>query len=534
MNVPPGEGTGRSRRGALSRPTTDCLTVLAAEQQRRFDAATPPAERKRRGHFGTAPSVADFMAGMFPDIPPGTVRVLDPGAGVGTLSAALCQRVLCEPSPRHLVFELWENDPSLAPYLRRTMDACQRAIREAGHEMEFTLQAGDFVLDHSEPSLFSTGSPPTFDLVITNPPYFKVRKDEKLARVMEHVVHGQPNIYAFFLAVAAGLLRDGGEMVAITPRSYFNGPYFRRFRKWFFDRMTIRGIHSFESRTDAFQENDVLQENVILLAERGGGPKDVTVTSSPGREFHQVDRHVLPYTRVVEGTSGDHVVRVATGGIGQRIVELVDGLPCRFRDLPFRVSTGRVVTFRSAAFLRGDRSDETAPLLWMHNVRPFVTRFPPRNGKPTHIIVNAESERLLVPAQRYVLLKRFTAKEEKRRLVAGIVGPTDSYSPVLGLENHLNYVYGTAGELSNDEAFGLAALFNSALMDCYFRAVSGSTQVNATEIRAMPVPRIETIREIGRAINRGRDTTPSAVERVVGSALGLPGSLVEQLCEADR
>src|SRR5438309_8316462 len=108
----------------------------------------------------------------------------------------------------------------------------------------------------------------------------------------------------------------------------------------------------------------------------------------------------------------------------------------------------------------------------MHNVRPFVTQFPSRNGKPTHILVSDDSNRLLLPAKRYVLLKRFTAKEERRRLVAGIVESKDSYSSFLGLENHLNYVYRPGGELSKEEALGLAALFNSVLVDRYFRAIS--------------------------------------------------------------
>ena len=97
-------------------------------------------------------------------------------------------------------------------------------------------------------------------------------------------------------------------------------------------------------------------------------------------------------------------------------------------------------------------------------------------------------------------MKRFTAKEERRRLVAGIVETKDSYSPFVGLENHLNYVYRLDGELSENEALGLAALFNSTLVDRYFRAISGNTQVNAAEIRAMPVPPLEIIREIGKAL----------------------------------
>lgn len=512
----------------------DNLTRLAAEQQRQFDATTSPRTRKERGHFGTAPAIADFMACMFTQIPQGLVRILDPGAGVGTLSAALCQRILQQRMPRHLAFELWENDPRLEARLRGTMESCRKALKEAGHEMEFIIQGGDFILEHTRPLLFGAAAPASFDLAIVNPPYFKVRKNSEIARLMSHVVHGQPNIYTFFMAITADLLRDGGEMVAITPRSYFNGPYFKRFRKWFFSHMTARQIHVFESRTEAFQENEVLQENVILLAEKGGKPREVMLSSSMGRNLQKVGRHALPYRKVIEDSSGDHCIRVATNELEQKIVEAVESLPLRFRDLPFQVSTGPVVTFRSMAFLRRERSDNTAPLLWMHNVRPFVTQFPTKNGKPRHILISNQSSRLLLPAKRYVLLKRFTAKEEQRRLVAGIMEAEDSYSPFVGLENHLNYVYKMSGELSKADALGIAALFNSALVDRYFRAVSGNTQVNAAEVRAMPVPCSETIREIGLAVEASNERNPMMIDRIVGEMLALPTTLIEDLCEASQ
>ena len=66
------------------------LTQFTAEQQRQFEIATLPSERKVQGHFGTPSVIAEFMAGMFSEIPQGTVRILDPGAGVGTLSVAVC------------------------------------------------------------------------------------------------------------------------------------------------------------------------------------------------------------------------------------------------------------------------------------------------------------------------------------------------------------------------------------------------------------------------------------------------------------
>ena len=88
------------------------------------------------------------------------------------------------------------------------------------------------------------------------------------AKLMEKIVHGQPNIYAFFMALAARLLKPDGEIVAITPRSFCNGLYFREFRRWFLERVALDHIHIFESRTETFKHSSVLQENIITRARK--------------------------------------------------------------------------------------------------------------------------------------------------------------------------------------------------------------------------------------------------------------------------
>ena len=348
---------------------------------------------------------------------------------------------------------------------------------------------------------------------------------------MAHIVHGQPNIYALFMANAADLLMPHGEMVAITPRSYFNGPYFKRFRKWFFDRMVARQIHVFESRTEAFRSDSVLQENVILHAEKGGSPGDVLLTSSEGRDLLGAKARSSPYDTTIDNSNGDHVVRVLSSHFECEVVAIMDALPNRFRDLGFGISTGPVVTFRATEFLREERAANTAPLLWMHNVRPFVTQFPLMKRKLGHVEISDASRKLLVPAKNYILLKRFTAKEEKRRLVAGIFTRDDTYSEWVGLENHLNYVYRDKSELTIVEAYGLCAFFNSALVDTYFRAISGNTQVNATEIRGMPIPDQTILNKIGREVRILKSRSMKEIEEIVGSALDLSRELIRQLVE---
>src|SRR5277367_3586652 len=85
------------------------------------------------------------------------------------------------------------------------------------------------------------------------------------------VVHGQPNIYALFMAVTASLLRNGGEFLFITPRSFASGPYFRLFREKFFAAVRPVGVHVFGSRREAFGRDEVLQESIILKGVRDDG-----------------------------------------------------------------------------------------------------------------------------------------------------------------------------------------------------------------------------------------------------------------------
>ena len=112
--------------------------------------------------------------------------------------------------------------------------------------------------------------------------------------------------------------------------------------------------------------------------------------------------------------------------------------------------------------------------------------------------------KLLVKNSNYVLLRRFSAKEENQRIVAAPYISSAIKSNMIGLENHLNYIYRPQGELSIEEVFGLAALYNCKLFDIYFRTFSGNTQVSATEIKGMPLPELHLIKKIGSLLLKSK------------------------------
>jgi adenine-specific DNA-methyltransferase len=343
---------------------------------------------------------------------------------------------------------------------------------------------------------------------------------------MERIVHGQPNIYAFFMALAARLLKQNGELVAITPRSFCNGLYFRGFRHWYFEHVALDHIHIFESRTETFKHSNVLQESIITKVHRLGSPSPtITVTTSFGSDLDSgLQRAEVPASDIIDNSSGDYVIRIPEDEDDREIMRFVESFPLRFSETGLRISTGPVVLFRATEYLLPDPTDKTAvPLLHPHNVKPFATPWPlTKNGKHNAFKCCKNSLRLLVPTKNYVLIKRFSSKEEKRRLTAACLLMADFPFPYVGIENHVNYIYHAERDLTEDEVYGIAALFNSDVIDRYFRTISGNTQVNATEIRAMNFPDLETLARIGKQARR----KTAEAEAVVLKELGVTGSLV--------
>ena len=202
-------------------------------------------------------------------------------------------------------------------------------------------------------------------------------------------------------------------------------------------------------------------------------------------------------------------------------MECMSRFEATLTDLGLEVSTGRVVDFRDRELLRRDPESGTAPLIYPCHFEGGFVRWPFTGGKKPNAIVLSETrpKSLLVPSGYYVLTKRFTAKEEHRRIVGAIYDPTRIDAPLVGFENHLNYFHSRGRGLSPDLARGLAVFLNSSLLDRYFRLFSGHTQVNATDLRKVRYPSREQMLRLGREMRTvlpDQQKIDAAVEKVWG------------------
>jgi adenine-specific DNA-methyltransferase len=163
----------------------------------------------------------------------------------------------------------------------------------------------------------------------------------------------------------------------------------------------------------------VLQENIIFHGVRNTRQNGtVTISTSKGPAFDAVQMRSVPFQEVVVPDDSDAFIHLIESDNGRRIAENMARFNSTLAELGLEVSTGRVVDFRAREFLRQDPEPATVPLIYPCHFGNGFVRWPlPNAKKPNAIVSSDDTEDLLVPAGCYVLTKRFTAKEERRRIV---------------------------------------------------------------------------------------------------------------------
>ena len=502
------DGTPRYGQEVLS--TTD---LLSRSETRRSEtlASLGEQEQAKLGQFFTNSAVAQFIAGMVRLPGSGALRILDPGAGSGALTAALVARVITE-AP-HLAIEVTavEVDPAVTKALCATLADCATAADGAG--LEFTA----YVIESSFVSA-AADLVEQFDVVIQNPPYAKLAAGDTDRRSTAAVAVDTPNMYAAFVALGVAALVPGGQLVAITPRSFTNGAYFESFRRWLLSKTVFDRIHIFAARNSVFADTGVLQENIIYsMTKTSEMPATAALSASRDHTDAATVREVH-YAEIVHPKDKHRYVRIPSTPEDTELVALMASLPCALHEVGIDVSTGRVVDFRSRQQLLETPLEVRYPMVYPANISHGLVSHPKANGKVQWYSITADADRRsLVPAGTYVLVKRFSAKEERRRLVAGVWSATEHGDTPVAFDNKLNFFHVRGKTLDVPLAMGLAIWLNSAAVDAYFRTFSGHTQVNATDLRGMRYPSAATLRALGA----GHDTLPDeeTIDRLVSAVI---------------
>ena len=466
-------------------------------------ASVPKTQRKKFGQFFTTPSIAKFMAALFDiDLHKQEIKLLDAGAGTGILCTALIDRIFELGYNGKIQLTCYETDPVVLPILRKNL-----SLVKDTYGISFEIIEDNYITSQyfGVNTLLDIDSN-QYDYIIGNPPYLKISKDADEAKMMPDVCHGAPNLYFLFWAMGIHNLKSNQELVYIIPRSWTSGAYFKKFREYLFANAVITDIHLFESRDKVFGGESVLQETIIIkIKKKTEKPAMINITNSSDSGFIDIHTFKAPYDTVVPK---NHYVYLITDEKDANVVERINHLPKTLPDIQLKMQTGLIVDFRTREVLRDNMEEGAFPLFYSQHIKDGRVVWP--LGKDGEVI-KTDHAAYLQENSDFLLVKRFTSKEEKRRLQCGIyLKQRYSKYKYISTQNKVNFVKCDSPCIT----YGLYVLLNSSLYDAYYRILNGSTQVNSTEINQIPIPPREVIEKMGRELMH-HDLTEVNCDKIV-------------------
>ncbi len=478
------------------------LSEFADRMAMEYKLNNSRSSKKGKGQFFTSLSISKFMANLAV-FGKNKVSILDPGAGTGILSVALIENLIKNKAIKEIILVCYETDTQVLPYLKKVLEETRSFLRDKSISFEYSILNADFIVYNADVlttnlRTFNKEKFGEFDIIISNPPYFKLNKSDVRIAKFKDIVSGQPNIYFLFMAISARLLNEPGEMIFITPRSFCSGLYYSKFRKWLIQKVNFSHIHLFDSRKKLFSGEGVLQENVITKFTKKEQDQ-TTISKSSNAEFSDVSEIRVLKKDILYKSNGHIFFRIPSSNGELDVIRELDKLPCNFYKLGIKISTGKVVAFRNRKYLANTLSEDSVPLLWMHNIKEGKVRWPLSNkNKPIAIKRNEVTQKLLLPAGDYLILKRFTTKEQKKRFDSAIISQEDFHKyRYFALDNKVNYIYGPHQKLTKNQISGIARYLNMPIVELYFRILNGHTQVNANEVYALPFPSLDQLERLG-------------------------------------
>jgi adenine-specific DNA-methyltransferase len=486
-----------------------------------YSSQVSDPEKKDKGQFFTPPELAQFMV-SFAGVSNSHVRILDPGCGIGILSATLIEKIVLNKSISSITLYLYETDLKLLDYTQILLSYLHKWLKTREVDFEWLLFPVDFIIYNL--SLFSQSSDERyFDYIIANPPFFKLSKDDSRVIALSQLTSGISNIYAAFLALSAILLKPSGELIYIIPRSFASGLYFEDFRSFFFRNVRLEFIHLFKSRKDAFSRDKVLQETLILKGVKRSNPLEFgEVALSTSKSLKDIiNRDVFTFREdyLIDFESRNRILHLPTNTAEINVLKIFKSWNGSLQKYGLQISTGPVISHKISEYIcDSNNSGELIPLLWLHNVTKMKIEWPiHRDGKGQYVIPNTETNKWLIANKNYILLRRFSSKDDIDRLIAAPYFYALGSSDLIGIENKVNYIYRPNGHLHRSEVLGISALLNSEIFDTYFRSFNGNVNVSASELRAMPFPSLQMISDLGNRLIMANDFSMESVNKLINT-----------------
>ena len=462
----------------------DTLSVIA-DISARTSKSLDSVKKKNLSQYYTPFAVAEQMAELN-NYHKG--RLGDLGAGTGILGAIVLSKALVDsPSSASLSLRAYEVDKDVHGSFNSTIEAVEKWAIQCGKTKPNVTLMGDIRDDADD--ILNGRLDNTLDSAIINPPYQKLGSQTELSKLMR--AHGipVPNLYAAFVVLTVLMLKPGGDVVAILPRSFCSGTYFKKFRQWLRTHCSLDEIIRYKSRSNVFRGDNVLQENVIIKLTKG-----VQQTACVRLSLCETAEH-LPIHSMLLSKSDLFPIHTDSFLIPSDPDELKaihnnNALPVSLYDMGLTVNTGKLEVQRCQEYIKTVATSHLdIPIVYAQHwcsddkVLQWDSR---KTSKPCYVELTDNTEKKLIPSGHYIFIKRISANDDRSgRCHPVIVKPSSIPGKQWAIDNHIQIISCYASDYPEDISSQLFERLSSEEVDHLLRATSGTTQLNVADISSV-------------------------------------------------
>mgnify|MGYP000400963465 CR=1 FL=1 len=457
-----------------------------SDLSRRASKALSASTKTKYAQYFTEGVIAQAMSKRL-TLSGDTLRIGDHGAGSGVLGATTLVQLMSRHGRGALNLGAYEIDESLYAAFFDSMAIVEQFACDSVSRLPTYTLSGDFTTTDLEVIKKRQN---TLNGAVINPPYQKLNQSTDVAQFMKKHFVSVPNMYALFVVLTIDMLKDGGEMVAILPRSFMSGAYFKLFRRWLRQQGSIDWFHRYKSRSNAFRGDNVLQENILLKFVKGKPQAEqVEVSVSSGPEDKNCSCMTVKAIEIFSGNECGHMTLPCSLEELNSLTEN-SALPLDFDDLGLTVTTGKLEDFRYRDALRYSASDRSLPVVYAQHWTSGEQQLAWSENivKPCYAKATDDITKRTLERGNYVLVKRISANGDSNRchsiaLLEDANLPGDEWL----IDNHVQVISSKNG-LSKEQALRIQRHLSSHVVENVLRTKSGTTQLNKDDLRAIRFP----------------------------------------------
>lgn len=444
-----------------------------------------PADRRAQAAYFTPPYLANAIIDIALDHGFDIEKhdVLDPAAGGAAFLSLIADRMYRAELPReNIVGRL--NGIEIDEQLAR-MSEFLIAEQLGGFRNRQIVKVGDSIQERLDES---------YDLVIANPPYGRLRPEELPDDRWAKVAYGNHiNKYAVFTELCIRVAKSGGLVALVIPSSFRGGPLYDRMRSFVASQGQILALGTVTNRADVFA--DVAQDVSVLLVRKGAPHRTEQRVEFPAITgagvSHPVPAGLLPKDMSKPWLAG---IDASTDRGGATL-----------SDYGVTAKAGYFVWNREWDRICASEDEQAYPLFWAKNIKA-KSRCRPSNRKGDGIdFVRVPRGSTAIISGPAALVQRVTNSSQLRRIVAATVD-LDSIAPWKGFVSENHTIVLSASDFANLDL--LVSLLNTKAVDQRYRSVSGTATVSVTLLRELDLPSPHAFR---MALQRTGDIEEAAV-----------------------